>query len=95
MNTMESMKREICSIVSGVVDGNPPIAEDQDLPSQGVHSVYMVGVLVRLEEHYGVEFAGNELSSTHFQSIDSIYQLIQRKLADQQETNDSSRGEHV
>jgi len=82
MRTDEAIKQDIVSIISGVLDGNPIIDANRDLPSQGLHSILVITVIVKLEEHFSITFEDEEMDIGNFSTVDRLCEAVIGKLSD-------------
>ena len=82
MRTAEAIKQEILSIISGALDGNPVIDANRDLPSQGLHSILVITVIVKLEEHFSITFEDDEMDIGNFATVGHLCEAVIGKLSD-------------
>jgi len=73
------MKQEIFDIVKDVLEQEIPEDTATDLMETGfIDSLGMIGIVTGIEERYGIEISGQDISKANFSSIDTIAALVKK-----------------
>lgn len=70
---------EIGMIFTGALDVDPSGEPGGLLEDGRVDSLTLVDLLLELEERYGVEFSAEDLDPAHFESLEAIADLVNRR----------------
>ncbi|GAA3036185.1 phosphopantetheine-binding protein [Actinokineospora globicatena] len=58
------------------------LADDDDIFERGlVRSMFVMQLVVFVEQEFGVQVTGDDLRFEHFRSVDRVDELVARKLA--------------
>ncbi len=79
----QDLKEQIKKIIAQSVGGEyrtKPIPDDMKLVGNLLDSMAVNSLIVALEEHFGFAFEDEDLSAESFESVQSLVELVQKKV---------------
>ncbi len=72
------MKEQVLNILKNI---NPSIKEEENLIEKGlIDSFEVVNIIMELEEAFDIEIDPDDVIAENFQTVDTIYQLVQKTI---------------
>ncbi len=91
---MDQTFRRITDLVSQQLPGEcpPDFSAEADLRDAGLDSMGIVALLVALESEFHIEFPPDQITLATFNSVGSLYQVVQRCLASEESAIQAAGG---